>query len=336
LRLIQAIYTQDYTDRADKMSAEWKAYMERSTLAPVDNAEWGSFDAQEANISFFIHADDPIAPKDIQMGEGSGNDAGNTDEDDENNNSKIKLSSCSSFTSEFSTEHQITHIELFLLAKAYGIASLEALSWNKFFASTEVVSFRPDVALWTAEYLYITAPKRILNAPQATTTRNDTTDTAGAKKTLDSNLRKMRMRIVYLLQRCEAVCLRDEPDFWPLKRASESFDRDFTASAFQARWIICTNQECEVVVEPRLKQGECDCAGEGVCRACVAAAREGRELSLPMCRTCGSEMDWWHWENVNNTDITSTLALGEMFHPSLNSALPDRLEEEENRRRLRE
>jgi hypothetical protein len=188
---------------------------------------------------------------------------------------------------------------MYFLAKSYNIPRLCDISFQKLITSTSLGEFGLDQILWTIEYLYITA---LWLSDRAQPDVN-------ARK-----MRKPRMRVVYLAQKCDAIHLSMKPKFKYLMGASAAFIWDYTTKCFQARWLQCREMDCEAIFEPRIGKGECDCGGEGVCEACVAAKGE---VQMPMCGKCGkAKLGRWDVDFVDSVDIESVKALGEMFHPA--------------------
>ena len=191
---------------------------------------------------------------------------------------------------------------MYFLGKTYHISRLVDLAYQKFVDSTATDDFSLDQLLWTAEYLYAMA-----------SWLSDLSQRGAMARTT----RKLRMRVIYLAQKCEAVRLCMKPKFKELMKAGGSFNWDFTAKCFQARWLLCPGRGCEAVYEPKVGKGECDCGGEGVCEVCVVAKREGRKVQMPLCGKCGkAKLARWNLENVDVVDMESVKALGEMFHPA--------------------
>ncbi|KIW28232.1 uncharacterized protein PV07_07911 [Cladophialophora immunda] len=219
------------------------------------------------------------------------------EEDDDDDEDEEDRASFASLFSEYRPDHLFLHIDMYRLGEYYAIDALSAVSFRKFVGDTSGPLFSVDLLLWTIEYLYVTGPRR-------------------GHATLGQ---KMRMRAVYLAQKCE-MRLFSESKFWGLMRQSVEFMWDYTTTCRRANYLQCRRMECEATFEPAAVAGDggdgCDCAGQGVCRVCFEADLYGRVREAAMCPSCREgRLGRWNLESVDRVDITSVDAFVNMFHP---------------------
>lgn len=279
LRLIQAIYTNEYVENPDDLTPEWAGYLKKSQIF-LDNDEGTIL---ETTVGEY---DDDYSSQDETMVDSS---------DTPSNSSSDAASSTTSWSDfywEYSPQALLIHSAMFSLSQRYALPHLTTLSFKYFIIATSNSNFTVDQLLWTLESLYTTAPPFPMT-------------------------HKPRMRLVYLAQRLESA-LHQAPylaKFTALVQGNSALAMDLLTRCMRDQYWQCPS--CEATFKPDTAQGECDCGGEGVCTPCVEFGGEDGVWRKGMCHGCSGEMlKRWDLEMVEIVDISSVKALEGVFHPS--------------------